>query len=57
MLRSIRPTRATTWLAASVDPTDARKDAGHARAGGGTELGCTSPDVRHEGKMRRGVER
>jgi hypothetical protein len=28
MLQSIRPTRATTWLAASVDPTEARSVAG-----------------------------
>jgi len=28
----------STRLGASVDPTEARKDAGHARAVGGTEL-------------------
>jgi hypothetical protein len=38
-LRSIRPKRATRPFDASVDPTEARKDAGHAQAVGGTELG------------------
>src|SRR5262245_56688852 len=32
------PTRARTSLIASVDPTDAPKDAGHAHAEGGIEL-------------------
>ena len=42
---------------ASVDETEARKDAGHAHAVGGTEPGDTSPDVRLAGKMTRRVER
>jgi hypothetical protein len=45
------------FLDASVDPTEARKDAGYAHAVGGTEPGDTSPDVRHAGKMTRRVER
>jgi hypothetical protein len=38
MRRSIRPKRARRPSDASVDPTDARNDAGHARAVGSTEL-------------------
>ena len=43
MLRSIRPKRARRPFDASVDPTEARKDAGHAHALGGTELASAKP--------------
>src|SRR5262249_35697188 len=42
-LRSIRPTRARRPSDASVDPTEARKDDGHALAMGGTELERYAP--------------
>src|SRR6516225_3326342 len=35
----------------SADDTEARNDAGHAHAVGGTEPGGTSPDVRHIGMI------
>jgi hypothetical protein len=42
---------------ASVDQTDARKDAGEAHAVGGNELGGTSLYIRHAGKTTQRVER
>jgi 3-oxoadipate enol-lactonase len=41
----------------AVDPTEARKEAGHAHAAAGTEPGGPLPDVRYAGKMTRRVER
>jgi len=60
LLRSIRPTRATTSLAASVDPTDARKATvrrfgrSHRRAqraGSGPALGPCSLSLAWIGRM------
>jgi hypothetical protein len=50
LLLSIRPTRASRPSDVSVEPTDARKDAGHAPAAAGTQLGGAGQDVRHAGK-------
>jgi len=41
----------------SVDPTEARKAAGHSHAVGGSEPGGTSPDARNGDKLTRRVER